>query len=195
MDETCERHGITSAQYNVLRILRGVYPDGHPRCEIITRMIHVAPDVTRLIDRLEKLDLVERSKSEQDLRLSLSVITQKGLDLLVSIQPEIDALEEQLSKGLTVQEAGLLADLCDKVTSAIEESASVAATVTSNAPACARSYHTRGTVPATTCCAEALVVPVAVTPEIVGAALSTITLVVTAGIAVPATSVAVSVTV
>ncbi|MBK6291114.1 MAG: MarR family transcriptional regulator [Ignavibacteria bacterium] len=120
MDETCERHGITSAQYNVLRILRGVYPDGHPRCEIITRMIHVAPDVTRLIDRLEKLDLVERSKSEQDLRLSLSVITQKGLDLLVSIQPEIDALEEQLSKGLTVQEAGLLADLCDKVTSAIE---------------------------------------------------------------------------
>lgn len=120
MDETCERHGITAAQYNVLRILRGVYPDGHPRCEIITRMIHVAPDVTRLIDRLEKLDLVERSKSEHDLRLSLSVITQKGLDLLVSIQPEIDALEALLSKGLTTQEAGLLSDLCDKVTSTIE---------------------------------------------------------------------------
>lgn len=119
MDETCERHGITAAQYNVLRILRGVYPDGHPRCEIITRMIQVAPDVTRLIDRLEKLDLVERRKSEQDLRLSLSVITKRGLDLLESIQPEIDAIEEQLSKGLTVQEAGQLADLCDKVTSTI----------------------------------------------------------------------------
>ncbi|HLP27816.1 MAG TPA: hypothetical protein VK147_04185 [Candidatus Didemnitutus sp.] len=122
MDETCERYGITAAQYNVLRILRGVYPDGHPRCEIITRMIHVAPDVTRLIDRLEKLDLAERTKSQHDLRLSVTMITQRGLDLLESIQPEINEIEKQLSAGLTEKEAGQLADLCDKVTSSVATS-------------------------------------------------------------------------
>ena len=53
MDVVCERHGLTRSQYNVLRILRGVYPEGHPRCEIAQRMVERAPDVTRLVDRLQ----------------------------------------------------------------------------------------------------------------------------------------------
>ena len=52
-----EPFGITASQYNVLRILKGA-PEGHPRCEIIVRMIDRAPDITRLIDRLEKSGLV-----------------------------------------------------------------------------------------------------------------------------------------
>src|ERR1700753_2794156 len=48
-----EPFGITQPQYNVLRILRGVHPDGHPRRDIAARMIDRAPDVTRIIDRLE----------------------------------------------------------------------------------------------------------------------------------------------
>lgn len=120
MDATCEVHGITSAQYNVLRILRGVHPDGHPRCEIITRMIHAAPDVTRLIDRLEKLELVERAKSMHDGRLSLTYITKKGLDLLEALQSEIEAIELQLSAGLTTHEANTLTDLCERAASAVE---------------------------------------------------------------------------
>ena len=115
MDATCEVHGITSAQYHVLRILRGVYPDGHPRCEIITRMIHTAPDVTRLIDRIEKLELVERAKSVHDGRLSVTYITMKGLDLLETLQAEIEALELQLSAVLTTQEATALTELCERV--------------------------------------------------------------------------------
>lgn len=53
VDEVCGKHGLTRPQYNVLRILRGVYPEGHPRCEIAQRMIERAPDVTRLVDRLQ----------------------------------------------------------------------------------------------------------------------------------------------
>src|SRR5271167_4652707 len=62
VDEVCGRHGLTRPQYNVLRILRGVHPEGHPRCEISQRMIERAPDVTRLVDRLQSRGLVRRAR-------------------------------------------------------------------------------------------------------------------------------------
>lgn len=65
-DEVMTKFGLTLPQYNVLRILKGVYPEGHPRCEIIDRMIEPAPDVTRIIDRLTKEKLVERFNSPTD---------------------------------------------------------------------------------------------------------------------------------
>src|SRR6187549_2673367 len=57
---------ITPAQYNVLRILKGVYPEGHARCEIAIRMIERASDITRIIDRLEKQNLVVRDRTNED---------------------------------------------------------------------------------------------------------------------------------
>ncbi|HLI64141.1 MAG TPA: hypothetical protein VKV05_12135, partial [Terriglobales bacterium] len=60
MDRLCEEYRITRVQYNVLRILRGVYPKGHPRCEIACRMLDRASDVTRLVDRLAARRLVKR---------------------------------------------------------------------------------------------------------------------------------------
>ena len=83
-------------------------------------MIHAAPDVTRLIDRLEKLGLAERAKSEQDGRLSVTYITTKGLTLLETLQSEIELVEQRLSASLTVQEASTFTDLCERVTSAVE---------------------------------------------------------------------------
>src|SRR5271157_3266400 len=53
VDAVCEKHGLTRPQYNVLRILRGVHPEGHSRCEVAQRMVERAPDVTRLVDRLQ----------------------------------------------------------------------------------------------------------------------------------------------
>jgi DNA-binding MarR family transcriptional regulator len=115
IEEVCERHGITSAQYNVLRILRGVYPGGHPRCDIIARMIQTAPDVTRLIDRLHKAGYAERTRSEQDGRLSVTVITKPGLKLLAAMQPEIDRFDDEVRQRLTQAEASLLSALCEKI--------------------------------------------------------------------------------
>src|SRR5882672_10521062 len=71
----CGRHGITHNQFNILRILRGRHPDGHPLGEIASRMIERAPDITRLVDRLAKSKLVERSDSPSDRRVSVVTIT------------------------------------------------------------------------------------------------------------------------
>lgn len=119
MDELTEPFGITSAQYNVLRILRGVYPNGHPRREIIQRMIQSAPDVTRLIDRLERNEFVRRGKSTEDGRLSLTYITDKGLALLDVIQPQLDEIDSNLVNSLTEDEAVVLAKLCDKLAGSV----------------------------------------------------------------------------
>src|SRR5262245_26028019 len=62
-------HDLTPAQYNVLRILRGAGPDGHPCQEIGARMISRVPDVTRLVDRLEAAGLVTRKRSDTDRRV------------------------------------------------------------------------------------------------------------------------------
>jgi len=114
-DDVCEKHGITSAQYNVLRILRGQHPDGHARCDIIDRMIHTAPDVTRLIDRLVKAGLAKRGKSDDDGRLSLTYITDKGLKLLEKMQPEIEETERELASRMSEKQARSLANLCEKL--------------------------------------------------------------------------------
>lgn len=111
----CASFGITHTQYNVLRILRGVYPNGHPRSDIICRMIEQAPDVTRLIDRLEKQGLVERVRSESDRRLSIARITQKGLDLLERTTPQITRFDGTLQNKLSVEECQTLSALCEKI--------------------------------------------------------------------------------
>lgn len=115
MEEQIAPFGITAAQYNVLRILRGVHPQGHPRCEITTRMIQVAPDVTRLIDRLERQHLVVRGKSTSDGRLSMTFITDKGLALLEEIDPVIKKFDQHLRKYFADTDAVALATLSDKL--------------------------------------------------------------------------------
>ena len=89
LDEVCGEHGITHTQYNVLRILRGVHPDGHPRFEVADRLITRAPDVTRLLDRLERQDLIERGWAKNNRRHSIARITTKGLDLLREVDPKV----------------------------------------------------------------------------------------------------------
>src|SRR5919109_2342945 len=73
---------LTLHQYNVLRILRGSHPAGLPSGEIANRMIARDPDITRLVDRLEKRDLVKRVRGRHDRRVVEVGITEKGLDLL-----------------------------------------------------------------------------------------------------------------
>lgn len=115
MEDLISPFGITAAQYNVLRILRGVYPEGHPRGEITSRMIQIAPDVTRLIDRLERQQLVVRGKSTSDGRLSMTFITDKGLTLLNEIDPQIKKFDQHLRKHFPDVDAVALATLSDKL--------------------------------------------------------------------------------
>src|SRR5277367_6656428 len=67
---------LSSTQYNVLRILRGA-PPGLPCGEIANRMITRDPDITRLLDRLEKRQLISRSREAKDRRTVMARITQE----------------------------------------------------------------------------------------------------------------------
>ena len=87
---------ISSTQYNVLRILRGS-PEGLACGEIANRMITRDPDVTRLLDRLEKRDLISRCRETKDRRTVMARITPEGLKLLARLdEPVQDAHRKQL---------------------------------------------------------------------------------------------------
>jgi DNA-binding MarR family transcriptional regulator len=72
---------LSSTQYNVLRILRGA-PEGLACGEIANRMITRDPDVTRLLDRLEKRELISRCRETKDRRTVMARITPEGLKVL-----------------------------------------------------------------------------------------------------------------
>ncbi len=106
-------HGVTPDQYNLLRILRGVHPDGHSRNEIARRMIRRSPDVTRMIDRLVARKLIARLRGSDDRRLSVARITPAGLALLKRADPEIEEVQRDLTAALSPAERRELARLCD----------------------------------------------------------------------------------
>jgi DNA-binding MarR family transcriptional regulator len=108
-----ERHGITADQYNVLRILRGVHPGGHPRNEVARRMIHRSPDVTRMLDRLVRRGLVVRLRNADDRRESVATITKAGLALLDRIDPEVLTVQKAITAALTEPKLRQLIRLCD----------------------------------------------------------------------------------
>jgi len=95
LEVTCDSFGITLSQYSVLRILRDAHPRGFSRTEIVRRMVEKAPDVTRLVDRLEQQRLVERSRPAEDRRLSVTRITDAGLALLSHVEPRVHAVEDR----------------------------------------------------------------------------------------------------
>ncbi len=85
-------HGLSGAQYNVLRILRGARPDGLKCAEIANRMITKDPDVTRLLDRLERAGWISRSRSAEDRRVITARITAKALALIDGLDAPLDDL-------------------------------------------------------------------------------------------------------
>jgi DNA-binding MarR family transcriptional regulator len=108
-----ERHRVTGDQYNVLRILRGVYPGGHPRNEVARRMIHRAPDVTRMLDRLARQGLVARVRNPEDRRESIATITKAGLAALERIDPHVHATQTAVTASLSERDLRQLVRLCD----------------------------------------------------------------------------------
>jgi DNA-binding MarR family transcriptional regulator len=105
-------YGITPQQFNILRILKGQYPKGISGTEIKSRMLDKNSDISRLLDRLVKKNLVERRSCPNDKRASDIFITGDGLTLLENlstVQKEIDAVLK-----LSEEEAAILSDLLDK---------------------------------------------------------------------------------
>jgi DNA-binding MarR family transcriptional regulator len=84
--------GLTNNQYNVLRILRGSHPMRLSCGEIAERMIARDPDVTRLVDRLSRRGLVSRSRGRTDRRIVEVGITDKGRELLRTLDPYVNRM-------------------------------------------------------------------------------------------------------
>jgi DNA-binding MarR family transcriptional regulator len=93
--EALKPHGITPTQYNALRILRGAGPEGLCRNEIRDRLVAWVPDATRLLDRLEAMDLVVRAREGEDRRFVRTRITPAGLAVLARLDGPIAALHER----------------------------------------------------------------------------------------------------
>jgi len=85
---------LSTTQYNVLRILRGS-PQGLPCGEIAGRMITRDPDVTRLLDRMEKRALISRSRESRDRRLVLARITPEGLRLVNRLDEPVQKIHRK----------------------------------------------------------------------------------------------------
>jgi DNA-binding MarR family transcriptional regulator len=83
-------HNISGTQYNVLRILRGAGPDGLKCSEIGERMVAHDPDITRLLDRIEKRGLISRAREEKDRRVVRTRITATGLELLERMDKPVE---------------------------------------------------------------------------------------------------------
>src|SRR6266404_7512287 len=86
---------LSPTQYNVLRILRGAPPAGLPCGEIASRMITRDPDITRLLDRLEKRELISRCRETRDRRMVRSRITPEGLKLLAGLDGAVQAVHRK----------------------------------------------------------------------------------------------------
>ena len=105
--------GINGQHYNILRILKGRYPKPAHAGELKAVMLDKSPDVTRLIDKLEKRSLVKRVISKENRRKRNITITQKGLDLLKAIDPVLHKHYADLNR-LSNQEMDTLNELLDK---------------------------------------------------------------------------------
>ena len=109
--EVLREADLTFAQFNVLRILRGAGPDGLPCGEIATRMVTRDPDVTRLLDRLDRRGLVRRSRAENDRRVVVAVITDAGLAVLKPLDAIIPRVHRDQLRHLTRAQLETLAEL------------------------------------------------------------------------------------
>lgn len=107
--------GLTGTQYNALRILRGAGSQGIPCSEIGERMITRDPDVTRLLDRLQKRGLVERTRGKQDRRVVCGKITASGLKLLREMDAPLEKFGRALLRHVRQEKLQQLIDLLELV--------------------------------------------------------------------------------
>ena len=113
-DELLKAHAISRTQYNVLRILRGAGSEGLGCGKISERLITYDPDITRLLDRLEREGFVERRRDQVDRRVIVTRITGKGLELVGAFDVPLSELLKDLLGHLKKHEARSLVSLLEK---------------------------------------------------------------------------------
>jgi DNA-binding MarR family transcriptional regulator len=114
-EQLIKSSGLTAAQYNVLRILRGAEPDGLACRGIGDRMISHDPDITRLLDRMEKRSLISRERQTEDRRVIKTRITKEGLDLLKKLDQPVRELHHRQFHHMPAARLKTLLELLEQV--------------------------------------------------------------------------------
>jgi DNA-binding MarR family transcriptional regulator len=114
-EQLLKSNGLTGAQYNVLRILRGAGPDGLACSSISERMISHDPDMTRLLDRMEKRDLITRQRQSDDRRVVKTKITSGGLEVLKRLDAPVRDMHKQQFAHMGAARVKVLAELLEEI--------------------------------------------------------------------------------
>ncbi len=117
MSKELKEFGLTHEQYNVLRILKGKYPEQMCVRDVACRMIEKSSNVPRIIDRLELKKLVKRSTSPLDKRETVITLTQSGITILEASTVTVTKAVESVLE-INNEEAAVLNQLLEKVRTA-----------------------------------------------------------------------------
>lgn len=109
-------YGLTTPQFNILRILRGQQPKPATVNLLIDRMLDKSSNASRIVDRLEEKKLVKRVQCKKDRRAVDVYITEAGLDLLSKLDVVMEDIQFN-SNNLTEEESKVLNQLLDKMRS------------------------------------------------------------------------------
>ena len=115
VDQFFRPFDITPSQYNVLRILRGAGDDGLCRNEISERMVTATPDMSRLLDRMERAGWVQRKRAENDRRQVSTFITKSGMGLLKKLETPTREFVTRLFSGAAVSDLKTVLKVNDRI--------------------------------------------------------------------------------
>jgi DNA-binding MarR family transcriptional regulator len=108
LSETLKPYGITPTQYNVLRILRGAGSTGMCGREVAERLVSRVPDISRLLDRMEEMQLIDRERDSGDRRHVTARISSKGRRKLERTTPRLMEIERARFAGMQPERVKLL---------------------------------------------------------------------------------------
>lgn len=118
-DALFKAQGLTQAQFNVLRILRGAPEEGLSTAEVGARLVNRLPDVTRLVDRMEAAGLVQRRRSTEDRRVVMVTLTAGGRALVDSLDDPVLELHLDQFAGLSGAKLRTLLSLLQELRGAL----------------------------------------------------------------------------
>ncbi|WP_250630801.1 MarR family winged helix-turn-helix transcriptional regulator [Rhodoflexus caldus] len=114
LDSFLKKHALTSQQYNMLRILRGAYPEPVSLKYIRVRMLDKMSDVSRMVEKLATRGYIDRWRSDDDRRIVNILINEQGLALLKAADHDVKRMEARFG-ALTPEELVLFNTLLDKL--------------------------------------------------------------------------------
>jgi DNA-binding MarR family transcriptional regulator len=123
VDRFFRSYDITPSQYNVLRILRGAGEEELCRNEISERMVTATPDMTRLLDRMEKAGWVTRERAEEDRRQVSTHITKSGMELLTRLEKPTGDFVMPLFAGASISDLKIVLKVNDQIRAKLSRAA------------------------------------------------------------------------